>query len=439
MVLGERDDQHQQRGQLRGEGLGGRHADLGAGAREHDEFGFADQGALGDVADGERGQVAGLLREAQRRQRVGRLAGLGNGDEQGIARDDGVPVAVFARHLDAAGDLDDLFDHVTRDRTSVEAGAAGHDMHVLGAPEHIGRGRPEGSLEQAAVGDPFLQRVGDGARLLVDFLEHEVTVLALLGGIGREFAVAHRAVDRVAAAVEHADRLAFHLGDITFLEEHEAAGDGQQGRDVRGDEVLADAEADDHRAALAREDQSFRVGFAGHHQGVGTLELRHRRTDRLEKIADSLEMMVDAVGDDLGVGLAGEGVAELAQFLAQLVVVLDDAVMDDREAVIRHVRVGVAFARDTMGRPARVGDAQAALGRGLVDGVLEDPDLAHRAHALEVAGGVQHGDARGIVAAVFEPAQALHENGNDVALGDGSDNATHAGKTLEMSGATALD
>jgi hypothetical protein len=68
-----------------------------------------------------------------------------------------------------------------------------------------GRGA-EGGLEQAAVGDALLQRVGDRARLLVDLLEHEVPVLALLGGIGRQLAVARRALDRVAVAIEHLAR-----------------------------------------------------------------------------------------------------------------------------------------------------------------------------------------------------------------------------------------
>ena len=45
---------------------------------------------------------------------------------------------------------------------------------------------------------------------------------------------------------------AANLGDVAFLEEHEAARHRQQRRDVRGDEVLADAEADDDRATAAR-------------------------------------------------------------------------------------------------------------------------------------------------------------------------------------------
>ena len=103
------------------------------------------------------------------------------------------------------------------------------------------------------------QRVGDRARLLVDFLEHEVAVLALLGGVRGQLALAHRALDRVAVLVEDLDGRAADVGDVAFFEEHEAARHRQQRRDVGGDEVLVDAQADDHRAAFARQDDALRA------------------------------------------------------------------------------------------------------------------------------------------------------------------------------------
>ena len=120
-------------------------------------------------------------------------------------------------------------------------------------------GGAERGLEQAAVGHALGQRVGDGARLLVDFLEHEVAVLALLRRIGGQLALAHRALGGVAVLVEHLDGRAADVGDVAFFEEHEAARDRQQRGDVRGDEVLADAEADDDRATFAREDDALRL------------------------------------------------------------------------------------------------------------------------------------------------------------------------------------
>ena len=90
----------------------------------------------------------------------------------------------------------------------------------------------------------------------------------------------------VAVAVDDRAPIAPHLGDIALLQEHEAARHRQQRGDIRGDEVLLDAQSDDHRAALARDDQAVRIVLAHHRERVGALELGHRRAHRLEQVAD---------------------------------------------------------------------------------------------------------------------------------------------------------
>ena len=60
-----------------------------------------------------------------------------------------------------------------------------------------------------------------------------------------------------------------------------------------------------------------------------------------------------------------------------------------------------------------------------VDRVLQHLHLADGAQALEVRRAVQHRDAGRVVAAIFQPAQPFHEDGNDVPFSDGSDDAAH--------------
>ena len=172
-------------------------------------------------------------------------------------------------------------------------------------------GGTERGLQQPAIGHALGQRVGDGARLLVDFLEHEVAVLALLGRIGRQLALAHRALGGVAVLVEHLDRGAANVGDVAFFEEHEAAGHRQQRRDVRGHEVFVDAQTHDHRATFARQDDALGLRLADYRQRVGAFELGHRGAHGLEQILLRGEMEVHAMRDHFGVGLRGELVAEL--------------------------------------------------------------------------------------------------------------------------------
>src|SRR3546814_3017693 len=79
-----------------------------------------------------------------------------------------------------------------------------------------------------------------------------------------------------------------------------------------------------------------------------------------------LEVVVDQVGDDLGVGLRFELVAQRGQSFTLLFVVLDDAVVHQRHAVA-DVRMRVEFRHATMRGPAGVADAQVgmeALGAG---------------------------------------------------------------------------
>jgi hypothetical protein len=165
--------------------------------------------------------------------------------------------------------------------------------------------------------------------------------------------------------------------------------------------------------------------LAHHQQRIRPFQLRHRGTHGLEQIADRFQVVVDAMRNDLGVGLGIELVAAPLEVGAQLVVVLDDAVVHDGQAIARDVRVRVALARHPVGGPAGVRDADLAVSGTVRQGVIELAHLADRAQPGEVARAVQDGDAGRVVAAIFEPSQSLHEDGNHVPLGDRSYDSTH--------------
>ena len=131
------------------------------------------------------------------------------------------------------------------------------------------------------------------------------------------------------------------------------------------------------------------------------------------------------MGDDLGVGLGVEDKAGGLELALQLAVVLDDAVVDQRQA-LRRMRMGIRLGRRPVGGPAGVADAGMPVKRRPLEPLLEVPELAGGPPAHQVA-ILQRGDAGRIVAAVFEPLQRVDELRCDGTVPENSDDAAHAG------------
>ena len=109
--------------------------------------------------------------------------------------------------------------------------------------------------------------------------------------------------DRVALAAD--------VGDVAFLEVDDAPRDRQQRGGVGGEEVLAVAQADDQRAAVARADDA--AGLARRDDGdrVRAVEFGGRAPAprAAGRRRRGVPVRVDQVRDDLGVGLRREDVA----------------------------------------------------------------------------------------------------------------------------------
>ena len=91
----------------------------------------------------------------------------------------------------------------------------------------------------------------------------------------------------------------------------------------------------------------------------------------------------DQMRDHLGVGLRGEFVAVALQLVAQFGEILDDAVVDDGDAV-GEMRMRVGLVGHAVGRPARVADADRAVERLVLQPALEIDQLAFGAAAREL-------------------------------------------------------
>ena len=140
-----------------------------------------------------------------------------------------------------------------------------------------------GEHDGAALGlHASAQRVGHRARLLVDLLQHEVAVAALLRQDRVPEDPDRRPLDRRAVELGDLDAMTRDHGDVLVLQHHDVAGVGEDGRDVGGDEGLALAQPDhDAAGAVLGRDQSVGRVPRQHDDGVGAAQLAERAPHRL--------------------------------------------------------------------------------------------------------------------------------------------------------------
>ena len=150
------------------------------------------------------------------------------------------------------------------------------------------------------------QRVADHFGLLVDLLHHEMAVVALVDEERGGERPGHRPLDRVAAAVADGNGLARHHRPVAILEIGDGVGEGRQRDGIGADEHLAVAEADGERAALTGDDHQIVVAGEDHGERKRALQPPQRMVDRAHRIVAGLQLAGDEMGDDFGVGVAGE-------------------------------------------------------------------------------------------------------------------------------------
>ena len=215
--------------------------------------------------------------------------------------------------------------------------------------------------------------------------------------------------------------------DLVLADRERIAGVLDEGGDVRSEEVLALAETDHERGVAASADDESRVLFVHREQVKAPSRRAATRGRPRPGHRRSLVFAAEQDGRHLGVGLAAERVALAEELGLQLGEVLDDAVVDDGElVVIGQVRVRVRVGRAAVRRPPGVTDAGRAVLHGVGEQVVaQHLELAGALAHLEVAVGVDHGDAGGVVAAKLEPREAGQQNRLARAGSHVSDDSTH--------------
>ena len=358
----------------------------------------------------------------QRRQRIGGLARLRNEDRERAGIERHLAVAKLRGDIDVDRQPREPLEPVPRHHAGIVGGAAGGDGD---APERAEIERQR-HRQRDALGhhvEIMRQRVADDFRLFVNFLGHEMAVIALVDEHHRGLRLEHVAVDDVAVGVVDFGARAMDDGAIAVFQIAHRVGERRERDRVRAEIHRIVAEADGERRALAGADQQ--IVFAGkqERQREGAAQPRQRRFDRLDRRAALGDLVADQVGDDFGVGFGRERDALGFELAPQFAEILDDAVMHDGEPV-GGVRMRVGLVGPAMGRPAGVADADRPgerLAREFLFQILQLAfGAAPRQHAV-----LERGDAGGIIAAVFEALERIDQERRDRFAADDFDNAAH--------------
>ena len=307
------------------------------------------------------------------------------------------------------------------------AGAARDDVNTVDEVELL-HGKVQLIDGKGAAHQTARQRIADDARLLVDLLEHEVGVSALLGHVEVPVNVRDPGIfDDLAGGgvVRHA--LGRELGQLAVVHDHHVARGVDHGDDVAGDVGALHALAHHQRGVLARGHDGARLVGGHDGQRIGAHQTLACGTNGGQQVGRAVaQRLLDQMRHHLGVGVAGEGMPRGLQLLAQVGEVLDDAVVHHGDAAVAAgVRMGISLARTAVGCPTRMSDAAGAFEVEMPQRVRQAGNLALAVHHLELAVLVD-GHSGAVVAAILKARQALDQDALRRACARETDDSAHA-------------
>ncbi len=360
---------------------------------------------------------------AQSGERVGGLTRLRHEQREIARRKRRLAIAELRRYIDLDRQPGKTLEPVFADQPSIIGGAAGRNRNPVDGAE-IERQRLRQFDPALGEVDVVGERMADHLGLLVDFLRHEVAVIAFIEQERRSAGADRRSRHGLAGGVPDAGAATPHDDAVAVLQIGNRAGERRQRNRVGAEIHLAVAVTDRERRTAPRADHKIVLAGEQESKREGAAKARQRGGDGGNRVRALAHLVGDQVGDHLGVGFGGEFGAASLKLAAQFREVLDDAVVHDRNPV-GGVGMGIDFVGPAMGRPAGVAYAADA-----VEGLPGEPlfqvlELAFRAPAGQQT-LLQRGDAGGIIAAIFKTLERLDQTERDRLPPQDSDDATHA-------------
>ena len=213
-------------------------------------------------------------------------------------------------------------------------------------------------VDALAVGtNQRVEGVSHGARLLVDFLYHKVLVSTSFRCLVVPGYCGELLLDLLAFAVVEADFASLDAGHFAVSDIIHVPRVLQYCRDVGGNESLAFAGADDHRAVLARCPDPVREVVEQQCKGIGTPDSQHHLGKCGNRVAGLAVVIVGKFNCYFRICLRIKLISCFNQFVLEFLVILYDSVVNpDYGAVVRtgpgDMRVCIGLARLSVSRPA---------------------------------------------------------------------------------------
>src|SRR5581483_3942537 len=302
---------------------------------------------------------------------------------------DGVAVAPLAGIIDFDRDPREPLDHEFAGLRRMPTGSASGNVDLLGGTEflfadaHLVEKNVTGFLRDSAEGG-----IADGAGLLIDFFEHEVLEPALLRLDWIPGDVLHLPRNRTAIEIGQLHASWRDYSEVAVAQEEEIARVIKNRRHIGGNKVFVVAQTDHGRWAVASCNDFVRFIDRDHSQSENASQLANRFANRFLEgrpaVAGLQEVLLDQVGDDLGVGFGDKLVTFFDQLALECNVIFDDAVMHNHNAAgAIAMRVRIFFGWASVRGPARVPDAVRAIERFLPNNIFQIAKLALRPPDLQ--------------------------------------------------------
>ena len=408
---------NQERKELAGECLGGGNTDLWPCMDGQDHVGFACNRALLNVDDGQ--DPGTLLQVPERGERVGRLAGLADENREGALADGGVAVAELRSHVHLDRDSGERLDPVLCRLAGIERGAAGnHDdsVNLRKVWACIGQ-------EQRAVLDVMPSRIRQDFRLFGDFLGHEVLVAVLFDLARVDPDRANFTVCTSPVCVANFDSGTRNDSAIALLKVADLVCQRAQRNGIGTEIHFTGAKAERERRSPACRDYQVVLAIKQKRQRERAFEACNRLCGRVMRRKTLINMKLRHERNRFGVGLGLGRIAAGGEFLAQFPEVLDDAVVDDRNAP-GPVRVGVRHRGRSMRGPAGVPDSGLARQRVVNQHVRKIYELANRSATVQRT-VVHCRNSGAVISSVFEALQRLNQGWRRLMVAQDAYDAAH--------------